>query len=130
LYLIFFGPLDGGAALIIREVTRRAGLGWLTITILAFAFGLFQAGMIDHGLFNAAFQDIGYWQDLRDPTYISFLVISAYQAVDFISRQVIWCITVPIVIMEIFFPSQKKDPWLRNVSFTFIIIFVLLYSTF
>src|SRR5690625_5943220 len=63
LYLIFFGPLYGGAALIIREVTRRAGLGWLTIIILSFAFGIFQAGMVDHGLFNPGFQDIDYWQD-------------------------------------------------------------------
>src|SRR5690625_2176571 len=130
LYLIFFGPLYGGAALIIREVTRRAGLGWLTITILAFAFGLFQAGMIDHGLFNPAFQDIDYWQDLRNPTYISFLGISAYQAVDFISGHVVWSITVPIVIMAIFFPSKKRDPWLSNVSLTIIIILYLLASAF
>ncbi len=130
LYLLFFGPLYGGAALIIREVTRRAGLGWLTMTILAFAFGVFQAGMIDHGLFNPAFQDIDYWQDLRDPTYISFLGISAYQAVDFISGHVIWSITVPIVIMEIFFPSRKRDPWLGNVSLTIITILYLLASAF
>lgn len=124
LYLLFFGPLYGGAALIIREFTRRAGLGWLTIIILAFAFGLFQAGMIDHGLFNPSFQDIEYWQDLRDPTYLPFLGISAYQAVDFISGHVIWSIAVPIVTVETFFTTKKKDPWLSNVSLT---IFVLLY---
>ncbi|MCK0472745.1 hypothetical protein [Halalkalibacter sp. APA_J-10(15)] len=130
LYLIFFGPLYGGAALIIREFTRRAGLGLLTMTILAFAFGLFQAGMIDHGLFNPAFQNIDYWQELRDPTYISFLGISAYQAVDFISGHVIWSIMIPIVIMEIFFPNRKKYPWLSNVNLTIIIILYLLASLF
>lgn len=130
LYLIFFGPLYGGAALIIREVTRRAGLGWLTMTILAIAFGLFQAGMIDHGLFNPAFQDINYWQDLHDPTYISFLGISGYQAIDFISGHVIWSITVPIIIIEIFFPNRKREPWLSNVSFTIIIVLYLLASAF
>lgn len=130
LYLIFFGPLYGGAALIIREVTRRAGLGWLTMIFLASAFGLFQAGMVDHGLFNPAFQGIDYWQDLRDPTYIPFLGISAYQAIDFISGHIIWSITVPIVIIETFFPSRRKDPWLSNVSLIIIIILYLLASAF
>lgn len=130
LYLIFFGPLYGGAALIIREVTRRASLGWLTIIILSFAFGIFQAGMIDHGLFNPAFQDIDYWQDLRDPTYIPVLGISAYQAVEFISGHVIWSITVPIIIMEILFSNRKREPWLSNVSLSIIFILYLLASAF
>lgn len=37
--LIVFGPLYGGAALIIREVARRMGRGRSTMLILAFAFG-------------------------------------------------------------------------------------------
>ncbi len=130
LYVIFFGPLYGGAALIIREVTRRAGFGWLTIITLAIAFGLFQAGMIDHGLFNPAFQDIDYWQDLRDPTYIPFLGVSAYQAVDFISGHVIWSIMVPIVIIEIFFPARRREPWLSNLGLAIIIILYLIASAF
>lgn len=130
LYLIFFGPLYGGAALIIREVTRRAGLGWLTIIILSFAFGLFQAGMVDHGLFNPTFQGIDYWQDLRDPTYIPVLGFSAYQAVEFISGHVIWSITVPIVIMEILFSNRKREPWLSNISLPISIILYLLASAF
>jgi len=130
LYLIFFGPLYGGAALIIREVTRRAGLGWPTMIILAFAFSLFQAGLVDHGLFNPSFQDIDYWQDLRDPTYIPLFGISAYQAVEFISGHVIWSIAVPIVFIEIFFSKQKKEPWLSNFNFVIIFILYLLASAF
>lgn len=46
-YLGIFTPLYGTVAVLIREITRRTGRGWLTILLLGAAFGLIQAGLID-----------------------------------------------------------------------------------
>jgi manganese transport protein len=44
--LFVLAPVYGGAALLIREVTRRAGRGWPTILLLALAFGLLLEGVV------------------------------------------------------------------------------------
>jgi hypothetical protein len=50
--LFVLAPVYGGAALLIREVTRRAGRGWPTILLLALAFGLLLEGVVNQSLFN------------------------------------------------------------------------------
>jgi hypothetical protein len=99
--LLIFGPLYGGAALIIREVTRRAGRGWPTMILLAFAFGVLQAGLVDHSLFNPSFMGIEWWQDARSPTYIPALGVSAYFAQGFVLGHVIWSIGAPIAVVVV-----------------------------
>jgi hypothetical protein len=58
--LFLFAPLYGGAALIIREVTGRTGRGWPAMLPLGLAFGVLQAGLIDHSMFNPSYRDIDY----------------------------------------------------------------------
>src|SRR5690348_15573402 len=50
--LAFLAPLYGGGALLIREVARRTGRGWPMMVLLALAYGLLEAGMLDQSLFN------------------------------------------------------------------------------
>ncbi len=45
--MIIFIPLYGCAALLIREVARRARLAWTGILLLATGFGLIEAGLDD-----------------------------------------------------------------------------------
>jgi len=112
--LVILAPLYGGPALIIREVARKTGRGWLTIIILAFAFGLLQAGLIDHSLFDKSYEGIEDWEDTMNPTLIPFLEISAGNALNFIVGHVIWSISVPIAIVEGCFPSRRLEPWLSK----------------
>ena len=53
--VLFLGPMYGGAALLIREVTRRTGRGWPTILLLAAAFGVLQAALVDQSLFSPVY---------------------------------------------------------------------------
>ncbi|MDI6105080.1 hypothetical protein QLQ12_41500 [Actinoplanes sp. NEAU-A12] len=50
--LLFLGPLYGSVAVLIREVARRRGGGWPVMVLLAAAFGLVQAGVVDQSLFD------------------------------------------------------------------------------
>lgn len=126
--LLFLAPLYGGAALIIREITRRAGRSWPTILLLAAAFGVFQAGMVDHSLFNPSFMDIEWWEEALNPTYIPALGISGYFTLNFILGHVFWSIGAPIVVVEALVPERKSEPWLGKPGLGFIAILYLLAS--
>jgi len=104
--LWIFAPLYGGAALIIRETARRTCRGWPTMILLSVAFGIFQAGLVDHSLFNPAYHGTA------DPTYIAVLGISGTTALAFILGHVIWSIGAPIVIVETFVSRRRTTPWL------------------
>lgn len=123
--LLFLCPLYGGAALTIREVTRRTGRGWLTIILLSFAFGVFQAGLVDHSLFNTSYMGFEWWEETLKHTYIPALGISANFALNFVIGHVIWSICAPIAIVEAFVPHQRTTPWLGNAG---LIITIMLYG--
>jgi hypothetical protein len=68
--LVFLAPLYGAPALLIRETARRLGLGWPGILLLAAAFGIVQAGIVDQSLFSTNYRDISYWKEITLPTHI------------------------------------------------------------
>jgi hypothetical protein len=88
--LLIFSPLYGAAALLIRELARRFGVGWLEIIALSAAFGIVQAGVVDQSLFSESYRQIEYWNDLVQPTWIEQLGCGAYPAMVFIVGHVIW----------------------------------------
>jgi hypothetical protein len=111
--LVLFAPLYGGAALLIRELARRAGRGWPTILLLGLAFGVLQAGLIDQSMFNPSYRDIDYWDEMFNPTYVSWLGFSPELGVMFTTGHLIWSVAVPIAIIEALVPRRRTTPWLR-----------------
>jgi hypothetical protein len=89
--LFFIAPMYGWGALLIREAARRLGRGWPTIILLALAYGLFEAGLLDQSLSNPSFMG----QHFLCVTYVAALGISAYYGMAFIIGHVIWSISVP-----------------------------------
>lgn len=112
--LIIFAPLYGAPAVLIRESARRTGRGWPTILSLGLAFGVVQAGLVDHSLFNTSYRDIDYWQSIHRPTFLPGPGISAYLTLIFLSGHAIWSIGAPIAVVESFVPSRATTPWLRR----------------
>ncbi len=111
--LAFLAPLYGCAAIVIREVARRSGRGWPAIVLLALAFSLLQAGLVDQSLFNPSYRDIDYLDPMQRPTHIPALGISAYTAASWIIGHVVWTISVPIAIVESFVTHHRRtEPWL------------------
>ena len=45
-------PQYGGGALLVRETTRRAGISWPSIILLALAYALIEEGFTTQSLFN------------------------------------------------------------------------------
>ena len=55
----------GSGAVLIREVVRRAGLGWPSMTLLACSYGFVEEGFVTQSLFNPKYLglrllDFGY----------------------------------------------------------------------
>ncbi|MFB9679344.1 hypothetical protein [Streptosporangium vulgare] len=108
--LVILAPMYGGGAIIIREVVRRTGRGWPTLLLLACAYGVLEAALIDQTLFNPAplFED----DVSRGATLIPALGLSAGNAVGFTAGHAIWSIGVPIVLVETLVPRRATTPWL------------------
>src|SRR4030088_1073006 len=62
--LVLLAPVYGGAAILIREITRRAGRGWPSILLLSAAFGLILEGLIDQMLFNPGYVGLRSFEGL------------------------------------------------------------------
>ncbi len=114
--LIVFSPLYGAPALLIREAARRLGLGWPGILLMAAAFGVIQAGIVDQSMWSTGYRDIPYWQDMSVPTYIEPIGLSIYLAVSFVCGHVILSIGSPIAIVESLTPGRRDARWLGPVS--------------
>ncbi|MGA9101458.1 hypothetical protein [Aeromicrobium sp.] len=114
--VLFFAPLYGAPAVLIREVARRRGLGWPTILVLATAFGLIEAGLIDQSLFDPDYREIPYWQAMRAPTYLPWFGMSAYMALIFVAGHVFGSIAAPIALAESWWPARRDEPWLGPVG--------------
>lgn len=109
LVLLFLAPLYGSAALLIREVARRTGRGWPTMLLLAAAFGILQAGVVDQSLFNPAY---GRY-DFQHPVHVAGLDVSLYWTLAFLSGHVVASIATPIALAEAWTrASRRRRPWL------------------
>ena len=109
--LPFLIPMYGGGALLIREVTRRAGRGWGTILMLGAAYGVIEAGAFDGSLFNPGFDGLDF-----GAMFSPALGFSPYYALHFVVGHAIWSIAVPIALVEAVFPAHRMTPWLGPVG--------------
>jgi hypothetical protein len=116
LVILFLGPLYGGAAVLVREVARRTGRGWPTMVLLAAAFGVVQAALVDQSLFNQGFLDDTELAELaRTTTVVPVFGFSAEHAVTFVGNHVLLSICAPIMLVESMLrPPDRHGPWLRR----------------
>ncbi len=111
--LVLLAPLYGCAALLIREVARRARLGWPGIMLLATAFGFVQAGLVDQSLFSPDYLDVEDWDTMFATTAIAPLGLSATNVLGFIGGHVMLSICGPVALIEAWRPQRATEPWLR-----------------
>ena len=114
--LLFFIPLYGCPALLIREVASRTGMTWVGIIALATGFGIVQAGLVDQSIFRLSYRDLPEWVNWATPTYIEPLGLSAYLALTFVAGHVIASFCAPIAISEALVPEQRTVSWLGPIG--------------
>lgn len=120
--LVVFVPLYGCPALLIREVGRRAGLGWPGLVLLATAFGLLQAGAVDESLFSPDYRAIGGWTEEYRATLVAPLGISAAYALNFVGGHVVFSICAPIALVEAARPASATRPWLGRAGLALVVL--------
>jgi hypothetical protein len=113
--LLFFAPLYGGAALLVRETTVRLGGGWPTRVLLAAAFGLAMPGLIDLSLFTTVRDDVEGWQQIFTPTYVDALGTSLGAVTTWTMGHVVLSICGPIAVVETLTGRADvvRERWLR-----------------
>lgn len=116
LTLFFFAPLYGGAALLIREVAVRFGLGWVGILLLAGAFGLAMPGVIDLALFGEDRADVAFWSELREPTLVPGLGFSVFPALSWTLGHVMMSVGAPLAVLYALAPAHRGRPLLGKVG--------------
>jgi hypothetical protein len=112
--LLFFAPLYGGAALLIRETSMRLGGGWPPRLLLAAGYGLAQTGLIDLSLFTRHRGDVAEWETIVAPTWVDGLGLSVGAGTSWTLGHVLLSIGGPVAIVECLAPRSRDSSWLRS----------------
>jgi len=114
--------LYGCGALLIREIARRSGRGWLAILLLGAAYSLIEEAFLTQSLFNPNY--VG--QRLLDYGYVPALGTSLNWSLFVLSIHVVWSIATPILIAEGVAGDRRTQPWLKVPGLTITgVLFVL-----
>ncbi|GGM02750.1 MULTISPECIES: hypothetical protein [Micromonospora] len=120
LSLLILAPLYGGAALLIREVAVRWGLGWTGVLLLAAAFGVAMPGLVDLSLFVEHNDDIAYWDELRQGTLVHGLGVAAFPAMSWVAGHVLMSVGAPLAVFHVLAPRHRGRPLLGPVGIVLI----------
>lgn len=102
-----FMPIYGAGALLIREVTRRAGRGLPTMLALGIAYGLVEEGLVLQSLTSPHLYGAADWA----PRILG--LNTAYTELNVIYHPV-FSITIPIILTELLFAGHGHRPYLRR----------------
>lgn len=108
--MLLLGLMYGTGAIFIRELVRSTGRGWLTLLLLATAYGFIEEGLVTQSLFNPDYMHFR----LLDYGFIPALGIGLPWTIFVVSIHVGWSICTPIGLVECLFPQQLKTPWLKK----------------
>lgn len=114
--IVFFAPLYGGAALLIRELAVRSGMGWSGMLLLAWAFGVAMPGVVDLALFGVERTDVPYWSEMREPTLIAPLGISVSTTLSWSVGHVMMSIGAPLALLQALAPAHRGRPMLGKIG--------------
>jgi hypothetical protein len=110
--LVALAPLYGGGALVIREVARRAGLGWPGMLMLCLAFGVIEEGFVTQSLFNPDYLGLGLGAYVPVPG----LGVGLWWTVFVLGLHAVWSTAVPIALVETLVPAHRTTPWLGPIG--------------
>jgi hypothetical protein len=113
--LIFNPLLYGCGALLIREVARRRALGWASILWMGAAYGVFEEGVVINTWANPWLPQIcaiaknGVENGICDYSRVGG--INLLWALGLTIFHAVVSITIPILLVELAFPSRAARPW-------------------
>ena len=126
--VVFFAPLYGGAAVLIREVAVRTGRGWPGRLLLAAAFGLAMTSLIDSSLFTPRSPGIDYWDDIMGSTAVGG--VSAYALTTWVMGHVLMSVGAPLAVVEGLLPEGRGRAWLGPFGITVLAVLGVAVAVF
>lgn len=110
----FFNPLGfvilaslyGSGAILARELTLRWRKGCLSLFLLGAAYGVIEEGLMVKSFFDPAWPDLGVlgvlgrWMEIN---WVWAEMLIVYHAV--------FSIVIPVLLVELAYPSQRKERW-------------------
>lgn len=121
-YMGIFVPLYGGGALLIREVTRHSGRGWLTMLLLALAYALILEGFVNQTMINPNYMG----QHMLKYGFIPSLGTSFNYDIFILTLHVVWSISSPIALAEALAGNRAQTSWLNKMGVGIVAILTLL----
>lgn len=113
-FVLFLAPLYGGAALLVREVSVRQGMGWPGRFLLAAGFGVAMPTLVDVSLFTVHRSDIHGWEHIVTAAAIGR--IGVYAALTWVGGHVLMSIAAPLAVVESL--VRAPGPWLGRIGLT------------
>ncbi|BCJ46444.1 hypothetical protein GCM10010168_60830 [Actinoplanes ianthinogenes] len=104
---LFFVPLYGAGALLIRETVRRFGGGYPSLLLLGVTYGLVEEGLVLQGMTSPHLYGAADWA----PRLAG--LNTAYAELNLIYHPV-FSVTIPIILVELLFPAHGRQPYLRR----------------
>jgi hypothetical protein len=104
---LFLGALYGSGALLVRDYARRWGKGWRSILLMGAAYGIIEEGILVRSFFNPGWKDLGILG-----SYGRWLGVNWVWAEWLTTYHSIFSITIPILLVELYYPEARAQPWL------------------
>jgi hypothetical protein len=113
----FFNPLGfvilaslyGSGAILARELTLRWRKGCLSLFLLGAAYGVIEEGLMVKSFFDPDWPDLGVlgvfgrWMEIN---WVWAEMLIVYHAV--------FSIVIPVLLVELAYPSQRKERWVGS----------------
>jgi len=122
--LVMLAPMYGGGALLIREVVRRTGRGWVSMLLLGAAYTLIEEGFTTQSLFNPDY--LKMHMHLLSHAWIPALGIGAWWTLFMFNLHTFWSMGVSIALVEALFPARAEQPWLGWLGDSIVAVLFLL----
>jgi hypothetical protein len=108
----------GGGAVLIRELARRRGPGWGRITLLGAAYAIIEEGLALQSMFNPDLFNAGSYGGRA-------LGVNWVWSEWTVGYHIVWSIVIPILLVELLFPTRQTEPWLGRAG---VIIIGVIYT--
>jgi hypothetical protein len=112
----------GGGALIIRELVRRWGGGWVSMFLLGLALSVAEETIIQQTSLAPLpwLANHLMYGRVWGVNWVYFLFMLGYESV--------WVVLAPVQLTELIFPRRRDEPWLRRGQLIAVCVLFLLGS--
>ncbi|MDX3105501.1 hypothetical protein [Nonomuraea angiospora] len=117
--LLLWVPIYGAGTVLIRELVRRTGRGWLAILLLGAAYGIVEEGLALQALTSPTIYGVADWA----PRILG--LNSAYTELN-IPYHAVFSVALPILLVDLTIPDLRHRPYLGRTGLVVAgVVFVL-----